>query len=82
MIRVPDERYGEELCVDHQNAGAGVAEDDIRTYCRGQIAHYRSKYILFVEGWPMTVSGKSTKIKMREESIGILHRRSSKNRHP
>jgi fatty-acyl-CoA synthase len=75
VIGVPDERYGEELCAwIIRHAGAEVTEDEIREYCRGQIAHYKvPRYILFVDGWPMTVSGKVQKYKMREESIATLH---------
>jgi fatty-acyl-CoA synthase len=74
VVGVPDERYGEELCawiVKH--AGAELTEEDVRAYCRGQIAHYKiPRYVLFVDGWPMTVSGKVQKFKMREESIARL----------
>jgi fatty-acyl-CoA synthase len=75
VIGVPDERYGEELCAwVIRNDGSAVTEDEIRAYCRGQIAHYKiPRYILFVDGWPMTVSGKVQKYKMREQSIEILH---------
>ncbi|MBV8080396.1 MAG: AMP-binding protein [Actinobacteria bacterium] len=74
VIGVPDERYGEELCawiVLH--AGSEITPEDVREYCKGQIAHYKiPRYVLFVEGWPMTVSGKVQKYKMREESIKLL----------
>jgi fatty-acyl-CoA synthase len=74
VIGVPDEKFGEELCawvILHE--GAQVEAEAIRDYCRGQIAHYKiPRYVLFVDGWPMTVSGKVQKYKMREESIGRL----------
>jgi fatty-acyl-CoA synthase len=74
VIGVPDERYGEELCawvIVHE--GAELTEADVREYCRGQIAHYKiPRYVMFVDGWPMTVSGKVQKYKMREESIAKL----------
>jgi fatty-acyl-CoA synthase len=74
VIGVPDERYGEELCawvIVHE--GAELTEVAVREYCRGQIAHYKiPRYVMFVEGWPMTVSGKVQKYKMREESIAKL----------
>ena len=74
VIGVPDEKFGEELCawvILHEGAQADA--DAIRDYCRGQIAHYKiPRYVLFVDGWPMTVSGKVQKYKMREESIGRL----------
>jgi fatty-acyl-CoA synthase len=74
VIGVPDERYGEELCawvIPHD--GAQLTAEDVREYCRGKIAHYKiPRYVMFVEGWPMTVSGKVQKYKMREESIAKL----------
>ncbi len=74
VIGVPDERYGEELCAwVIVNEGAELREEAVREYCRGQIAHYKiPRYVMFVEGWPMTVSGKVQKYKMREESIAKL----------
>jgi fatty-acyl-CoA synthase len=74
VIGVPDERYGEELCawvVLH--AGAQLSDQDVREYCRGQIAHYKiPRYVRFVESFPMTVTGKIQKYKMREQSIAEL----------
>ncbi len=74
VIGVPDERFGEELCAwVILNEGATLNEEDVREYCRGQIAHYKiPRYVMFVDGWPMTVSGKVQKFKMREESIAKL----------
>jgi fatty-acyl-CoA synthase len=74
VIGVPDERYGEELCAwVILEAGATAEAEDIRAFCRGQIAHYKiPRYVMFVDGWPMTVSGKVQKYKMREESIRLL----------
>jgi fatty-acyl-CoA synthase len=74
VIGVPDERYGEELCAwIVLNDGASLTEDDVREFCRGKIAHYKiPRYVLFVDGWPMTVSGKVQKYKMRETSIERL----------
>ena len=74
VIGVPDERYGEELCAwVILNDGAALTADDVKDYCRGKIAHYKiPRYVLFVDGWPMTVSGKVQKYKMRETSIDRL----------
>ena len=74
VIGVPDERYGEELCAwVILNEGAHASEQDLKDYCKGQIAHYKiPRYVMFVDGWPMTVSGKVQKYKMREESIAKL----------
>jgi fatty-acyl-CoA synthase len=74
VIGVPDERYGEELCAwimlrDGENA----SEDDIKTYCKGQIAHYKiPRYVKFVDGFPMTVTGKIQKFLMRERMVEEL----------
>ena len=55
------------------NDGATASAGDIKEYCSGQIARYKiPRYVMFVEGWPMTVSGKVQKYKMREESIEKL----------
>ncbi|HEY0383665.1 MAG TPA: AMP-binding protein [Candidatus Elarobacter sp.] len=74
VIGVPDERYGEELCAwVIVNDGAEADEQQIKDYCKGQIAHYKiPRYVMFVDGWPMTVSGKVQKYKMRETSIEKL----------
>jgi fatty-acyl-CoA synthase len=74
VFGVPDEKNGEELCawiVLHQ--GEGATEDEIRDFCRGQIAHYKvPKYIRFVDELPMTVTGKVQKFAMRAEMIRLL----------
>ena len=70
VIGVPDEKYGEELCawvILHESAVA--TEDDIKTYCRGKIAHFKvPRYVKFVNELPMKVTGKIQKYKMREQS--------------
>ncbi len=74
VIGVPDERYGEELmawvvC----RPGASLGEDEVREFCRGQIAHYKvPRYVKFVDSFPMTVTGKVQKFKMRETAIEEL----------
>jgi fatty-acyl-CoA synthase len=74
VIGVPDERYGEELCawvVRHE--GADLDEEGVRAFCRGKIAHYKvPRYVRFVSEFPMTVSGKVQKFKMRETSIAEI----------
>jgi fatty-acyl-CoA synthase len=74
VIGVPDERFGEELCawvIVHD--GAALRAEDVQDFCRGKIAHYKiPRYIRFVDGWPMTISGKVQKYKMREESVREL----------
>src|SRR5208282_2784544 len=69
VVGVPDARYGEELCAwIRVRAGAHVSEDEIRQLCRGRLAHFKvPRYVLFVDEFPMTVTGKVQKFKMREE---------------
>ncbi len=74
VIGVPDERYGEELMawvIPRQ--GASLTEDEMREFCRGQIAHFKiPRYVKFVDAFPMTVTGKVQKFKMRETAIEEL----------
>ncbi len=70
VIGVPDAKYGEELCAwIVARDGARVTEEDVRAFCRGKIAHYKiPRYVRFVDSFPMTVTGKVQKFKMREVS--------------
>jgi fatty-acyl-CoA synthase len=74
VIGVPDERYGEELCAwIIPRPGATLQDEAIRQYCRSRLAHYKvPRYVLFVDEFPMTVTGKVQKFKMREASIEQL----------
>ena len=74
VIGVPDSRYGEEIVAWVQlRAGAELDADDIKGYCRGQIAHYKiPRYIKFTDEFPMTITGKIQKYLMREQSIEEL----------
>ncbi len=74
VIGVPDERYGEELMAWIKlQAGAAATEDEIREFCRGRIARYKiPRYVRFVDEFPMTVTGKVQKYKMREQSVAEL----------
>jgi fatty-acyl-CoA synthase len=68
VIGVPDQKYGEELCawIVVKN-GAVVSAEDIRSFCKGQIAHYKvPRYIKFVDAFPMTITGKIQKFVMRD----------------
>jgi len=74
VVGVPDPKYGEELCAwirlrDGQDATA----EEIRDFCRGQIAHYKiPRHIRFVSEFPMTITGKVQKFIMRQQSIEAL----------
>jgi fatty-acyl-CoA synthase len=74
VIGVPDAKYGEEVCAWvrlHDPHQASVEE--IREYCRGQIATYKiPRYVRFSTDFPMTVTGKIQKYRMREISIAEL----------
>ena len=74
VIGVPDAKYGEELMAWVKlRPGASLTGDEIRAYCKGKIATYKiPRYYKFVDGYPMTVSGKVQKYKMREQSIHEL----------
>jgi fatty-acyl-CoA synthase len=74
VIGVPDARYGEELCAwVRVRAGAQADEDGLREFCRGRLAHYKvPRYVIFVDEFPMTVTGKVQKFLMREESVRRL----------
>lgn len=74
VVGVPDSRYGEELCAwIIAKPGQSVTEEDIRAFCQGQIAHYKvPRYIRFVDAFPMTVTGKIQKFKIRETMMQQL----------
>jgi fatty-acyl-CoA synthase len=68
VFGVPDEFYGEEIMAWVQlHAGEQATDDELKEYCRGQIAHFKvPRFIRFVEQFPMTVTGKAQKFRMRE----------------
>jgi fatty-acyl-CoA synthase len=74
VVGVPDEKYGEELCAwVIVRAGASLDEDAVREHCRGRLAHFKvPRYVIFADEFPMTVTGKVQKYKMRETSIERL----------
>jgi fatty-acyl-CoA synthase len=74
VIGVPDARYGEELMAwIVLRPGGELDELAVREFCQGQIAHFKiPRYVKFVDGFPMTVTGKVQKFKMREVAIEEL----------
>lgn len=74
VIGVPDKKYGEEVCAwIRLREGQQAYADEIRDYCRGQIATYKiPRYIRFTTDFPMTVTGKVQKFRMREEMMKEL----------
>jgi fatty-acyl-CoA synthase len=75
VIGVPDPKYGEELAAWVKlNAGAEPLDaEKVREFCTGKLAHYKiPRYVLLVDEFPMTVTGKIRKIQMREETAEKL----------
>jgi fatty-acyl-CoA synthase len=74
VIGVPDEKYGEEIMAWVQlREGAGASGDDLKDFCKGRIAHYKvPRYVKLVDEFPMTITGKVQKFKMREAAIEEL----------
>jgi fatty-acyl-CoA synthase len=74
VFGVPDAKYGEELCAWVKlRPGAQATEEEIKSFCKGQIAHYKvPRYVRFVDDFPMTVTGKMQKFAMRERMVEEL----------
>jgi len=76
VFGVPDARFGEELCAWIKlRAGEVLTDDDVKAFCKDQIAHYKvPRHIRFVQEFPMTVTGKMQKYLMRAtmaDELGI-----------
>ena len=71
VFGVPDEYYGEQVMAWIQlHAGERCTEEEIRTFCKGNIAHFKiPEHIWFVDEFPMTVTGKLQKFRMREIAV-------------
>ena len=71
VFGVPDPFYGEEVMAWIQlHAGETMSEQDVRDYCKGRIAHFKiPRHVWFVTEFPMTVTGKLQKFRMRETAI-------------
>ncbi len=74
VFGVPDEFYGEQVAAWIElHRGETITEEEIREFCKDNIAHFKiPKYIRFVKEFPMTVTGKPQKFKMREEMMKLL----------
>ena len=79
VVGIPDERYGEEIAalVIAREPGT-IDADAVREFCRGKIAHYKiPRYVISVDEFPMTVTGKIQKFKLRDQAIEWLDLRSA-----
>jgi len=74
VIGVPDLKYGEELCAwVRLRPGAAITAEQVREFCTGKIAHYKiPRYVRVTGEFPMTVTGKVQKFRMRETSVSEL----------
>ncbi|CAL1537271.1 unnamed protein product [Lymnaea stagnalis] len=74
VIGVPDKRLGEQVCAwIVVKSGMMLTDKDVKEFCKDKMAKFKiPHYILFVEDFPKTVTGKIQKCVMREESIKLL----------
>jgi fatty-acyl-CoA synthase len=77
VIGVPDAKYGEELCawVRMRPGAEPLDADAVRAFASGRLAHYKiPRYVMVVDEFPMTVTGKVRKVEMRQvaaERLGL-----------
>ncbi len=71
VIGVPDQKYGEEIVAWVKlHPGQAVEGETLREFCKGRIAHFKiPRHVKFVDDFPMTISGKVQKFRMREISV-------------
>jgi fatty-acyl-CoA synthase len=74
VVGIPDERYGEEVAAFViAREGRTADPEAVREFCRGRIAHYKvPRYVFAVDEFPMTVTGKIQKYKLRDDAIERL----------
>ena len=82
VFGVPDKKYGEELCAwIIAKPGQTLDEAGVREFCKGKIAHYKvPRYMKFVDAFPMTITGKIQKFKIRElmqEELGLSEQKTA-----
>jgi fatty-acyl-CoA synthase len=75
VVGVPDVKYGEEIMawVRLREGAAPVGVEEVRSFCQGRIAHYKvPRYVHVVDEFPMTVTGKIQKYKLRDAAVELL----------
>ena len=75
VFGIPDEFYGEQVMAWVQlHAGERASSDELREFCKGSLAHFKVPAVIrLVDEFPMTVTGKLQKFRMREIVIEELH---------
>ena len=75
VVGVPDAKYGEAVCACIRlRDGKAATEEEIREFCREQIAHYKvPRYVHFMDSFPLTISGKVQKYLIREQLRALLN---------
>lgn len=74
VFGIPDRKFGEQVCLWIQlKEGETATEDDIIGFLKEKVAYFKMpKYIRFVDAYPMTVTGKLQKFKMREQMVELI----------
>jgi fatty-acyl-CoA synthase len=75
VVGVPDEKYGEELCawVTMRSGAQPLDAQKVREFAQGRLSHYKiPRYVMVVDEFPMTVTGKVRKVEMRDKSAAEL----------
>jgi fatty-acyl-CoA synthase len=74
VVGVPSRKYGEEVgAFIIKKPDVDMSAEDVRDFCRGQISRHKiPKYVAFVDGYPMTASGKVQKYKLQEQSVTLF----------
>jgi len=74
VVGVPDVKYGEELCAwVKMKPDQTMTDQEVKDFCKGKIAHFKiPRHVMFVNDFPMGVTGKIQKFRMRETSIKTL----------
>jgi len=80
VVGIPDEKYGEIIgAFIIKEEGSNLASEDIKDYAVNKIARYKvPRHIFFVDGFPLTASGKIQKFKLRDQAVEILAKESDK----
>ncbi len=75
VIGVPDERYGEEVCawIKMRQGAEPLTVEAVHDFAKGKLAHFKiPRYVMVIDEFPMTVTGKIRKVEMREKSVAEL----------